>query len=395
MQKIESEMKILSWQPVLTDHQSYTLDALKTKCEGDLEVYVAKHSHVERNAQGWVNKHASSLSPELIPNKGWVKFVIKRLRSNSNAIHIFGSPFEQPKLIIVLLMAIVMGRRVYLISEPYSPISVGYQNDKRHFINLLKSQLRPLLYRIYGVLLRRRIEGVFAISCLAIEQYKRIGFASKKIFPFGYFVTGQNASTTSNTPDDSLGEEDFKLVFVGNLIARKGLDILMASIRTLNEKGFDLTLDVYGPGDPNQYSFDESKVRYCGKIPFGNSQSVISKYDFLILPSRFDGWGVVVNEALMAGVPVICSNQVGANAVIGKWQCGISFVSGDVSDLTIKLEDLLKNKEHFKNMRSAAKMAGDSLKPKVAGQYMFDIIKQNSIADNLQKKIECPWYECS
>jgi len=394
MQKIESEMKILSWHPVLTDHQSYTLDALKKKCDGDLEVYVAKTSNVERNAQGWVNKHASSLSSKLIPNKGWLKFIIKRLRNNSDAVHIFGSPFEQPKLIIVLLIAIVMGRRVYLISEPYSPISIGYQNDKRHFINWLKSQVRPFLYRIYGVLLRRRIEGVFAISCLAIEQYKRIGFASKKIFPFGYFVTAQNAPNISNTPDDSLGEEDFKLVFVGNLIARKGLDVLINSIRTLNEMGFDLTLDVYGPGDPNQYSFDESKIRYCGKIPFGNSQSVISKYDFLILPSRFDGWGVVVNEALMAGVPVICSNQVGASAIISKWLCGTTFVSGDASDLAFKLEGLLQNKERFKSMRTAAKMASYSLEPKVAGQYMFDIINQNSIADSLRKKIESPWYEC-
>lgn len=387
-------MKVVSWHPVLTDHQSYTLSALQQAGDCVLKVYVANMVHVERQAQGWVNQHASSLSPELIPGKGGIKFAIQHLREHRDAVHLFGSPFEQTKLIIVLMLAVAMGLPVHLISEPYSPVSVGYQNDRRQFINWLKAKLRPLLYGIYGVLLRHRIDGVFAISCRAIAQYQSIGFAREKIFPFGYFVPYQEPACSVHSPTVNSGKTDLKIVFIGNLIVRKGLDILIGAVRDLNNQGLTISLDAYGPGDPNRYGFDQSAVRYCGLIPFGNSQAVISDYDVLVLPSRYDGWGVVVNEALMAGIPVVCSNQVGAGAVIEKWQCGVIFVSEDVSDLVGKLKYLLMHPERLNNMRLAARKAGESLDPKIAGQYIFDIISQNSVAAGMRTKSECPWYEC-
>lgn len=387
-------MKVVSWHPVLTDHQSYTLAALQQAGGCVLKVYVAEMEHVERQAQGWVNRHASSLLPELIPKKRWLKFVIQHLREHRDAVHLFGSPFEQTKLIVVLLLAIAMGLRVFLISEPYSPIAAGYQNDKRQYINWLKAKLRPLLYGIYGALLRRRIRGVFAISCRAIEQYKSIGIAKEKIFQFGYFVPRQEQACSVNAFSINSGKAELKTVFIGNLIARKGLDILIGAIRGLNSKGLSLSLDVYGPGEPNQYGFDQSKVRYCGVIPFGDAQAVISKYDVLVLPSRYDGWGVVINEALMAGIPVICSDHVGAGAVIEKWKCGAIFVSEDESELSIKLKELLLDPALLNNMRLAASKAGAFLDPRVAGQYMFGIISQDSVAASMQKKPECPWYDC-
>jgi glycosyltransferase involved in cell wall biosynthesis len=390
---IGSEMNVVSWHPVLTDHQSHTLEALQQKGNCALKVYVADTEHVERQAQGWVNRHAFSLSPELIPKKRWFKFALRRLRNNREAVHLFGSPFEKPKLIVVLFLAVTMGLRVYLISEPFSPISAGYQSDKRRYISWVKAKLRPALYRIYGLLLRHGVDGVFAISCRAIEQYQRIGINRKKIFPFGYFVPCQSPVGTLNLPPGGSGKAGLKIVFVGNLIVRKGLDLLINAVSKLNNNGRSLSLDVYGPGDPDRYGFDHSSVRYCGLIAFGNSQAVISEYDVLVLPSRYDGWGVVVNEALMAGVPVICSDQVGASAVVEKWQCGSIFASEDLPDLVSKLESLLNHPELLNNMRLAANKAGASLEPKVAGQYMIDRISKEPDMFGIQDLYKCPWYE--
>jgi glycosyltransferase involved in cell wall biosynthesis len=387
-------MKIVSWHPVLTDHQSYTLAALQQAGNCNLKVYVAKMAHAERQAQGWVNQHASSLSPELIPRNGWIKFAIQHLREHRDAVHLFGSPFEQSRQIFVLMLAVVMGLRVYLISEPYSSISAGYQNDNRQYSNWLKATLRPLLYFIYGMLLRRQIAGVFAISCRAVAQYQSMGFAREKLFPFGYFVPSQKKASLVNSLKCCSGKTNLRIVFVGNLIARKGLDILTNAVGHLNSIEALFSLDVYGPGDPSQFDFDHSAVRYCGLIPFGNAQAVISEYDVLVLPSRYDGWGVVVNESLMAGVPVICSNQVGAGAVIEKWQCGLTFANEDVADLVGKLKEIQIQPERLHNMRLAAKKAGESLEPEIAGQYMFDIVFQDSVRERTWGKPECPWYEC-
>ena len=387
-------MKVVSWHPVLTDHQSYTLEALQQLGDCTLNVYVAKKVHAEREAQGWINQHASTLNAEEIPGKGWVKFALQHLREHRDAVHLFGSPFEQTKLIVILLLAVAMGLRVYLISEPYSLKSAGYLSDKWQYINWLKAKLRPFLYGIYGALLSQRISGVFAISCLAVSQYQRMGVGREKIFPFGYFVPFQKQAYSVNTYIADPFKKDLKIVFVGNLIATKGLDILIGAVTKLNKQGFSVFLDVYGPGNLNKYNFNHSSVRYCGVIQFGNAQEVISAYDLLVLPSRYDGWGVVVNEALMAGVPVFCSNQVGASAVVEKWECGTTFLSENESELVGKLKELMMHPERLSDMRLAASKAGKLLDPMVAGQYMFNIISQDSMLSLKRKKIKSPWYEC-
>ncbi|MDD4905028.1 MAG: glycosyltransferase [Methylobacter tundripaludum] len=384
-------MKVISWHPVLTDHQSYTLEALQQAAKCILTVYVAKTEHPSRQMQGWVNLHAASLFPQLIPQKGWFKYIVRQLRMHPDAAHFFGSPFEQPRLIVTLLLAIAMGRRVFLISEPYSPISAGYQNDRHKLINRAKAVLRPILYRFYGMMLSRRLSGVFAISLLAVSQYRNIGIAKEKIFPFGYFVPRSERLCLKTLATDPK-KPDLRLIFIGTLIERKGLDVLIEAVRSLNKNKLVVTLDVYGSGDSSQFDFDRSTVKYCGLIPFGESQAVIAQYDVLVLPSRYDGWGVVVNEALMAGVPVICSNRVGAGAVVEKWQCGVIFASEDVPDLACKLNDLVSAPESLAKMRLAARNAGEALDPGVAGRYMFDVLRDN-LSNAMQSKSSCPWYE--
>jgi glycosyltransferase involved in cell wall biosynthesis len=372
-------LNIISWHPVLTDHQSYTLEALQHAAQGSLTVYIAKTEHPARQAQGWVNVHSASLAPHLIPQTGWFTFIIQQLKTHKEAVHFFGSPFEQPKLIITLLLTIALGRRVFLISEPYSPVATGYQHDKHTFITRVKTALRPLLYTVYGAMLRRRIAGVFAISPLAVSQYQQIGIAKEKIFPFGYFVP-RTACLHSIPPMTAA----LKLIFIGTLIERKGLDILINAVSKVNENVIRVTLDVYGSGDAGQFNFDSSTVRYCGLIPFGQAQTVIADYDALVLPSRYDGWGVVVNEALLAGVPVICSDCVGAGAVVEKWQCGVIFASENVADLASKLNTLVSAPDSLLKLRVAAQQAAAVLDPEMAGRYIFDVLRNNAP--------DCPWY---
>jgi glycosyltransferase involved in cell wall biosynthesis len=380
-------LKIVSWHPVLTDHQSYTLEALKNAGGSDMHIFVLKQEHADRQAQGWVNRHAAALAPQTIPQHGQLFFIIRQLRLHRDATHLFSSPFEQPWLILALIMAIAMGRRVYLISEPYSPIAAGYQNDKQRAIGRLKALLRPALYKIYGVLLRRRITGVFCISSLAISQYRQIGIKREKLFPFGYFVPRVFSAPSETAKAPAAG---LKLIFIGTLIVRKGLDVLIEAVSALNRQGAAIYLDVYGPGDASRFDFDGAMIRYCGLIPFGDAQPVIAGYDLLILPSRYDGWGVVVNEALIAGVPAICSDRVGAAAIVTKWQCGAVFKNEDAVNLALKIKQFRDAPALLDQHRLAAIDAGHVLEPAVAGHYMFEVIAHDT---NSPTPAVCPWYD--
>lgn len=384
-------MRIVSWHPVLTDHMSYTLEALRSLGNVDLLIYVATEEHIDRQAQGWVKRHKIGAPIHRISSRGWFQQVFKQLRLNKDAVHLFGSPFEQPRFIFALMLAIVMGLKVYLISEPYSPVAFGYQNDRRRIVAKIKTVLRPIIYRMYGAVLRLRLAGVFAISPLAAFQYQRIGISKEKIFPFGYFVPRAIEKSVNFTKQDTAEFSRLRLIFIGTLISRKGLDILINAVRSMRLNGEDISLDVYGPGNHEYFNFDESTVRYCGKIPFGTVQEVIASYDLLVLPSRYDGWGVVVNEALLAGVPVICSDKVGAAAIIEKWRCGTVFESENVVDLCRRLKQCMSG-EAMIAMRRAANEAGTVLAPEVAGKYMYEVI--NSVkCDERSVRPVCPWYE--
>ena len=62
-------------------------------------------------------------------------------------------------------------------------------------------------------------------------------------------------------------------------------------------------------------------------------QACIAAADLLALPSRWDGWGLVVNEALAVGVPVIASNACGASDLIRQDVNGYVFTSEDAASL--------------------------------------------------------------
>src|SRR3546814_40247 len=136
--------------------------------------------------------------------------------------------------------------KVYLISEPYSPMATGYQDDRRPTVNWIKTKLRPLIYRTYGALLRRRLSGVFAISPLAAMQYRRVGIPDEKIFPFGYFVPQSRFESPVEFTDSTQNVSGLRLIFIGTLIARKGLDILIDAVMRMHADGKVIKLDEIG-----------------------------------------------------------------------------------------------------------------------------------------------------
>ena len=379
--------RIVSWHPVLTAHQSHTLQALAQVTGRPLTVMVARADDATRKAQGWIRPDTGGLDVRSLEGQHGLGEIRRVLLEHRDAVHLFGSPFDEPRLMLALWWGLRMGLRVYLISEPYSPDASGYLHDRARFAARLKSHLRPAVYRLYGRVMKRRLQGVFAISPLAASQYRAIGIAPARIHPFGYFVpsTGE-----SRAPADRSGDRPgCRAVFVGNLIATKGLKQLVSAARRLHGDGLALQTDVYGAGDPSAFGFDGAAIRHAGRIPFGQAQGVIAGYDFLVLPSRYDGWGVVVNEAIQAGVPVVCSDRVGAGAFVRRWGCGIVYPSESVDGLDHALRTLATSSAMRAQMAEACLRARHQLDPAVAARYVADVIA----AGGQTEAPVNPWYD--
>lgn len=385
---MSASRKLITWQPVLTDHQAYTYEQLARRAGAPLVAFVAELEDPTRRAQGWRDTQVATLERCLIPQRGALRYCLRQLRAHRHEVHLFGSPFHDARLMACLFLAVWMGIETYLVSEPYSPTAHGYLADERPFIGRFKAWARPLAYRLYVLALKQRLAGIFAISHLAVTQYSAAGMDEGRIFPFGYFVPRSvPASNLVETP--YAGTTALRLVFVGSLIARKGLDLLIEAVAAARGSGADVTLDAFGPGDPGLYSFDGESIRYRGRIAFGETQAVVSHYDVLVLPSRFDGWGVVVNEALCAGVPVICSDRVGAGVLVETFGAGALFDSAADGSLRDLLIGLARDPARVLAMRESTRAAADAIQPEIAAAYLLEVIQAPRGA---KTSIPSPWY---
>ncbi len=198
--------------------------------------------------------------------------------------------------------------------------------------------VRGVLKRIeYARLFRRWrsvLDGVLATGRTTRDWVVARGVPADRVFPFAYFLPERQAldAATKRAPGP------FRFVFVGQFIECKRLDLLIRAMRTLAEQ-FDFELWVVGSG-PLETSLRHDaesalpgRVRWIGRLPQDQVPGLMARADCLVLPSRHDGWGAVVSEALMAGVPVISSDACGAAAAVMASGVGGVFRKKDESDL--------------------------------------------------------------
>ena len=125
-------------------------------------------------------------------------------------------------------------------------------------------------------------------------------------------------------------------LFCGQMIARKGLDLLLEAFARLPRgrllfAGREAELPALLAPLPADV---RARIEYAGFIAPDALPAVFAKAHVFVLPSRYDGWGVVVNQAIAAGMPVICSDQVGAGYdLVEPSKNGLIFAAGNTDAL--------------------------------------------------------------
>jgi glycosyltransferase involved in cell wall biosynthesis len=78
----------------------------------------------------------------------------------------------------------------------------------------------------------------------------------------------------------------------------------------------------------------------------------MAQADCLVLPSRHDGWGAVVSEALLVGTPAVCSDACGAAGVARASGVGGVFATGDVEALSSVLRRIVSQGRQTPDQRA-------------------------------------------
>jgi glycosyltransferase involved in cell wall biosynthesis len=103
-----------------------------------------------------------------------------------------------------------------------------------------------------------------------------------------------------------------RFLFVGRLIERKGVDVLIDAFRSL--AGGELWIAGDGPirERVQAAAAHDARVRFHGHVDDEGLRKLYSEAGALVVPSLYEPWGLVVNEALAYGLPVIATDEVGA-----------------------------------------------------------------------------------
>lgn len=352
---------IVFWQNTPSIHQAPLIREIAKISKKKIVVVALSNIDPQRVKQGWN-----------FPDYGDATLVVQPKRSESNELlsafssssdtHIFSGIHAYPEIFEIFKLATKSSVTMGLYVEP------GATHDG------WKAVVRRLIYKIQALRWSKRLEFIFATGQIGFDWYRKCGFDAQNIYKFGYFID------EIETQGEQKSIDLFEIVFVGEISSRKGIDNLISAMYRIHLDRWRLR--IIGSGElQTELSEYVSKKPVNGRIEFlGNlankdAKNIIGESDLLVLPSRFDGWGAVINEALAAGTPVIVSNKCGASELVVDDQRGQIFNASDVDDLTYCLKKAILNGKITQTTRMKnIEWAGRAISPKVAAKYFLEVI---------------------
>jgi glycosyltransferase involved in cell wall biosynthesis len=153
---------------------------------------------------------------------------------------------------------------------------------------------------------------IWGIGQWAIDGYRREFGDKRRYFNIPYF---SNLDRFCSDRSTSPGRR--RILFSGSLIERKGVDLLARAFRDVARDNPAVSMAIVGDGNLRPMMEKDlapvsDRVSFHGFKQWEDLPPFYRDADILCVPSRYDGWGLVVPEGLAAGLPVITTDKMGA-----------------------------------------------------------------------------------
>jgi glycosyltransferase involved in cell wall biosynthesis len=247
------------------------------------------------------------------------------------------------------------------------PIFLNESGRKRFKISALLKSLKictsffPLIIMEYISV--KHAEGIIASSHDTLKKAtKYYGIEKKKTTVIYSGIDSERFSIERepNLKQQSPWHNTFNVIYVGRADERKGIKLLIDAASTLTSKHQNVRFFLVGP-DTEKYSshiIEKNLQKFfilAGKV----SQETLTKYylisDIFVLPSLYEGFGLVVLEAFAAGKPVIAFNIASLPELIENGKNGFLVNAFNSEKFAASIETLIKNHSLLKKMSSHAK----------------------------------------
>lgn len=246
--------------------------------------------------------------------------------------------------LIAFLAARTRGIPVFMRSETH----LGLARPR------LRQRLRDaILSRAY-----RLLDGFLAIGSRNAAYYLSLGVPGNRIHLVPYSVDNSRFMVNEVLGGDGgatrlglgISSDEVVILYASKLTGRKRAADVVHAMGKLEARGIRATLLVVGSGDqrtPLEHLATRlgiGRVVFTGFVNQAALPGVLRSADVFVLPSESEPWGLIVNEAMCAGLPVIVTDQVGAaDDLVCEGTNGFVVPVGDIDALTDALGKLVSD----------------------------------------------------
>jgi len=265
------------------------------------------------------------------------------------------------------IMAIILGKifKLPVIIEEHAEIV-----DKYRQYNVWK-KLKDFVRVKLAKFTLNKAQLLVIVSKSLQEHIESFGIKSRcKIVP-----NVVNMRFFSQTPKNKDGKK--RIIFIGILTPRKGIPYLLDAIKIVISKRKDFFLDIVGNGpfigDYKRMAEEldiTEVVKFHGKITDVKKLKLLQTSDFMVLPSLYESFGVVLIEAMACGKPVITTLSGGQKEFVNK-DNGILVPPKDSEALAEAIDYMLDHYSDY-SPEKISRYVLERFSPKVVGRQLHE-----------------------
>lgn len=325
----------------------------------DLRVFYCSAADPDRDWESILNETESFF--EILPGRKLnIPFIGKNLKINTiiwkklsegNFDSIIVGGYFPPTMLFAILWSII--RNIpYII------------NSESHFLNR-RSIIKSFIKKLFLTPIIKNASAYLPTGKFQGEYLIHYGAEPEKIFYFPntpdvkFFIKESDKyRKKKGVIKKELGiDNEFVLLFVGRLIKVKGLFTLLQGFKEVRKTHNNASLLFVGDGVLKNLlkefvaKEEIEDVHFAGSVPNEELPRYYGISDIFVLPSLYEPWGVVVNEAMASALPIVLSDKVGSRGeLLREGENGFTYPSKEYMKLAGCILKILSEPDELKEM---------------------------------------------
>jgi glycosyltransferase involved in cell wall biosynthesis len=225
-------------------------------------------------------------------------------------------------------------------------------------LELTRGWLNSIIHETFCKIFFRYIDAFLAIGTANKEYYKSFGIDESNIFLVPYTIDNSRFTINKDLMSHELDKlradiglsNNPTIIFASKFMARKRPQDLLEAARILQKEGLGFNILFVGSGDLEKIlhdlvaKYNLKNIFFKGFVNQTSLPLIYAASDIFVLPSIDEPWGLVINEVMSCGLPIIIAKGIGAaNDLVREGENGFTFEPLNPIDLSSKLKAMLED----------------------------------------------------